>query len=87
MLTGHDEITDRVKALDAGVDDYLIKPFSIDELMARLRAMHRRAETFRPINGSDVNELLQVADLSMNTRTRDVSRGGRHPTFREEYAS
>ena len=37
MLTGHDEITDRVKALDAGVDDYLIKPFSIDELMARLR--------------------------------------------------
>ena len=46
MLTGHDEITDRVKALDAGVDDYLIKPFSIDELMARLRAMHRRAETF-----------------------------------------
>ena len=46
MLTGHDEITDRVKALDAGVDDYLIKPFSIEELMARLRAMHRRAETF-----------------------------------------
>ena len=40
MLTGHDEITDRVKALDAGVDDYLIQPFSIDELMARLRAMH-----------------------------------------------
>ena len=48
MLTGHEEITDRVKALDAGVDDYLIKPFSIDELMARLRAMHRRAETFSP---------------------------------------
>ena len=47
MLTGHDEITDRVKALDAGVDDYLIKPFSIDELMARLRAMHRRAEAFQ----------------------------------------
>ena len=46
------EITDRVKALDAGVDDYLIKPFSIDELMARLRAMHRRAETFSgPVGG------------------------------------
>ena len=60
MLTGHDEITDRVKALDAGVDDYLIKPFSIDELMARLRAMHRRAETFSgPVNGSDVNEILK----------------------------
>ena len=75
---GHDEITDRVKALDAGVDDYLIKPFSIDELMARLRAMHRRAETFSgPIGGSDVNEILKVADLSMNTRTRDVMRGDR----------
>ena len=46
MLTGHDEVTDRVKALDAGVDDYLIKPFSIDELMARLRAMHRRMAAF-----------------------------------------
>ena len=75
---GHDEITDRVKALDAGVDDYLIKPFSIDELMARLRAMHRRAETFSgPVGGSDVNEILKVADLSMNTRTRDVMRGDR----------
>ena len=78
MLTGHDEITDRVKALDAGVDDYLIKPFSIDELMVRLRAMHRRAETFSgPVGGSDVNEILKVADLSMNTRTRDVMRGDR----------
>ena len=78
MLTGHAEVSDRVLALDAGVDDYLIKPFSIDELMARLRAMHRRAETFSgPVNGSEVNELLQVADLSMNTRTRDVSRGDR----------
>ena len=46
MLTGHDEVTDRVKALDAGVDDYLIKPSSIDELMTRLRAMHRRMATF-----------------------------------------
>ena len=46
MLTGHEEVSDRVTALDAGVDDYLIKPFSIDELMARLRAMQRRAEAF-----------------------------------------
>ena len=78
MLTGHDEITDRVKALDAGVDDYLIKPFSIDELMARLRAMRRRAESFSSAAGPDGQpERLQVADLIMDTRTRDVSRAGR----------
>ncbi len=78
MLTGHDDITDRVKALDAGVDDYLIKPFSIDELMARLRAMRRRAESFSSAAGPDGQpERLQVADLIMDTRTRDVSRAGR----------
>ena len=47
MLTGHDDISDRVTALDAGVDDYLIKPL-IEELMARLRAMQRRASTLQP---------------------------------------
>ena len=79
MLTGHDEITDRVKALDAGVDDYLIKPFSIDELMARLRAMRRRAESFSAQVGDNGHpERLQVADLILDTRTRDVSRGGRN---------
>ena len=79
MLTGHDEITDRVKALDAGVDDYLIKPFSIDELMARLRAMRRRAESFSAqVSGDGHPERLQVADLTLDTRTRDVSRGGRN---------
>ena len=70
-------MTDRVKALDAGVDDYLIKPFSIDELMARLRAMHRRMAAFasQSEGGSGQTDVLQIADLSMNTRTRDVRRG------------
>ncbi|QNG25991.1 response regulator transcription factor [Synechococcus sp. HK01-R] len=77
MLTGHDDIADRVKALDAGVDDYLVKPFSIEELMARLRAMQRRAESFSEATAGDQPLVLEVADLRMHTGTRDVSRGER----------
>ena len=78
ILTVNDDVHDRVTALDAGVDDYLIKPFSIDELMARLRTMHRRAETFsKQQTAGDLDSQLQVADLKLNVQTPDVSRASR----------
>jgi DNA-binding response OmpR family regulator len=73
MITGHDDVRDRVEALDSGADDYLLKPFSIEELLARVRALLRRAAFGRTIAGAEV---LSVADLSLNTATREVERGG-----------
>lgn len=76
MLTGRDAVRDRVEALDAGADDYLVKPFSIEELLARLRALQRRAGTAT---------VLTLADLEVNPASREVSRGGRpiHLSVRE----
>jgi DNA-binding response OmpR family regulator len=70
MLTARDTVDDRVTGLDAGADDYLVKPFEIKELLARLRALARRR-----IGPSRSRNLLQVADLTMDTRTRRVWRG------------
>lgn len=70
MLTARDTVDDRVTGLDAGADDYLVKPFELKELLARLRALARR----RSGPGGRPN-LLQVADLTMDTRTRRVWRG------------
>lgn len=75
MLTAHDDVRDRVNALDTGVDDYLTKPFSIDELLARLRALHRRSRQALDIENS--SQLLQVADLTLNLVNYDVYRNGR----------
>lgn len=70
MLTARDTIDDRVNGLDSGADDYLVKPFAIKELLARLRALTRR--------GADAPKtpLLQVADLTLDTATQRVRRGG-----------
>jgi DNA-binding response OmpR family regulator len=68
MLTARDTVDDRVRGLDTGADDYLIKPFELKELLARLRALARR-------NPQQVPNVLQVDDLTINTRTRVVRRG------------
>ncbi len=70
MLTARDAVDDRVTGLDAGADDYLVKPFELEELLARLRALARRQTT-----QSEKRNLLQVADLQMDTRNRRVWRG------------
>ncbi len=72
MLTARHATADRVAGLDAGADDYLVKPFALEELLARLRALLRRAA---PPVGED--ETLRVADLSLDPSTRIVKRGER----------
>ena len=73
VLTARDAIGDRVEGLDAGADDYLTKPFALQELLARLRALLRRVV---PSDG-DETEVLAFADLSMDLATRDVRRAAR----------
>ena len=70
MLTARDGVRDRVAGLDAGADDYLTKPFSFDELLARVRALLRRGPSERP-------PVLTVGDLALDPATRRVSRGDR----------
>jgi len=69
MLTARDEIADRVAGLDAGADDYLVKPFALEELFARLRAILRRS-------ADGAVEALRFADLELDPATREVRRGG-----------
>lgn len=71
MLTAHDDVPERVRALDAGADDYLTKPFSIAELLARVRAQLRRGSR----NGSEASS-FSLADLSVDLLRREVKRDG-----------
>jgi two-component system response regulator MprA len=71
MLTARHEVTDRVAGLDAGADDYLVKPFALDELFARIRALLRRSS----VTGGD--QLLRLDDLSLDPEKRQAWRGDR----------
>jgi two-component system response regulator MprA len=77
LLTARDGVSDRVAGLDAGADDYLPKPFALEELLARLRALLRRTSTPAPAAGETRPAPLQFADLVLDLDTRDVTRGGR----------
>ena len=69
MLTARDAVRDRIRGLDTGADDYLVKPFDLDELLARLRALIRRA-------ASQAESRLQIGDVVIDTAARTVSRTG-----------
>ncbi|GER80827.1 MAG: DNA-binding response regulator [Anaerolineaceae bacterium] len=70
MLTAKDSVQDRIQGLDAGADDYLVKPFNLDELLARVRALLRRTQPDRV-------PVLKFADLTLDTGSRQASRGSR----------
>jgi two-component system response regulator MprA len=75
MLTARDGVGDRVEGLDAGADDYLVKPFAMAELLARLRALLRRVP-------SSIDEILSFADLTLDVANRVVLRGSRRVDLR-----
>jgi DNA-binding response OmpR family regulator len=80
MVTARDAMADVVRGLDLGADDYLTKPFSLDVLLARIRAVSRRGPALQPSN-------LQFQDLKLNHRTRELERNGRTASLtRTEFA-
>jgi len=79
MLTAKDTVEDRIKGLDAGADDYLIKPFAFGELIARIRALLRREKIVKSTK-------LQISDLTLDPATHEVHRGGKEiPLSSKEY--
>jgi two-component system copper resistance phosphate regulon response regulator CusR len=80
VLTARDGVADRVAGLDAGADDYVVKPFALEEVLARLRALERRAPEFRPT-------VITVADLQVDPSARSAERAGTPiPLTTTEYA-
>ena len=69
MLTAKGEVADKIEGLDSGADDYLVKPFVMEELLARIRTLLRRPLQIQ-------NEVLKIQDISLSTATREVTRGG-----------
>jgi two-component system response regulator MprA len=76
IVTARDAVNDRVQGLDAGADDYLVKPFALAELLARLRALLRRRG-----DDAESGEVLRFADLTLNLGTREATRAGRSFTL------
>jgi two-component system response regulator MprA len=70
ILTAKDTVTDRIQGLDMGADDYMVKPFNLDELLARIRALLRRAQPLSP-------QILHFADMALDTGTRQATRAER----------
>lgn len=83
ILTARDAVGDRVDGLDAGADDYMVKPFALDELLARLRALTRRAKPVAEVE----SPTLEFQDLVLDTQHREVTRAGQHISLtRTEFA-
>ena len=80
VLTVRQDTADKVTAFDAGADDYLTKPFAVEELMARVRSLFRREKTF-------INDVLAISDIVLDSRRQTINRGGKLVTLRtKEFA-